>query len=257
MKQLVLLSALLLSVFSFGQLNQVDAQGQKQGKWQKKYENSNQVRYNGQFLNDIPTGTFHYFHQSGARMSTIVYRGESYIGYATMFERGGWKMAEGLFDHGLRDSVWRYYGPGGQLVTTTEWSEGKRNGVETTYFHEGNIAEVTHWSFDQKEGEWIRRYQDGSVRARGTFQGGKLHGEVQFYGQNGKPEWIGSYVNGLKNGTWYIFNEGKLQYRETYEMGFLRKTECVDPEGCPESEEERLTIEELFEGREQGEGNNE
>ena len=46
-------------VFSFSvnaqNLNQIDNNGQKQGLWKKSYENGN-LRYKGQFNNDIPIG---------------------------------------------------------------------------------------------------------------------------------------------------------------------------------------------------------
>ena len=44
--------------------NIIDDNGQKQGKWIKKYENGLN-RYTGQFKNDIPYGLFHYYYESG------------------------------------------------------------------------------------------------------------------------------------------------------------------------------------------------
>ena len=55
-------------VFSFSvnaqNLNQIDNNGQKQGLWKKSYENGN-LRYKGQFNNDIPIGIFYYYYKSG------------------------------------------------------------------------------------------------------------------------------------------------------------------------------------------------
>ncbi|TNE29427.1 MAG: hypothetical protein EP346_06375 [Bacteroidetes bacterium] len=237
MKHIFLTLALLIGTTLVAQVNQTDAQGRKQGQWEKKYENSNQVRYRGEFHNDIPIGTFTYFHQSGARLSVIEYRGETGVGYATMYERGGWKMAEGIFVNEKRDSTWRYYGPDGDLVSTVNWKKGEKDGVETILYHDGSIAETITWAAGVKEGEWVQKFPDGSTRARGVYANGRLHGDVMYYGQEGRPEYIGSYVNGLKDGNWYIFKGGRQHIKEIYDMGTLLDSECLNSEGCPELEE--------------------
>ena len=39
-------------------VNQKDAQGRKQGPWERTWADSEQLRYSGQFKDDKPTGTF-------------------------------------------------------------------------------------------------------------------------------------------------------------------------------------------------------
>ncbi len=61
--------SLFLFVAFFGlvttaQVNEVDDQGRKQGKWEKLYEGTRVYMYRGQFKDDIPVGKFVYFYRS-------------------------------------------------------------------------------------------------------------------------------------------------------------------------------------------------
>lgn len=222
---------------AFAQVNQTNARGEKQGLWEKFYEDSDQLRYRGEFQNGVPVGTFTYWHGNGKRMSVIDYRGTTGVGYATMFSYDGWKMAEGLFRGQEKDSVWTYYGPGGQMVSRETWVDGAKNGQEKTFYHDGKVAEVVNWSHGLREGLWIRKYNDGEMRARGTYQNDTLHGDIMYFDQNGRPEWVGTYVHGVKDGVWTTFEGGEPVFRETYDMGDLLEEECLRPEGCDEEDE--------------------
>ncbi|MCF0207492.1 MAG: hypothetical protein HUK15_08695, partial [Bacteroidales bacterium] len=84
-KGLRILALVMLAAFampSFAQLvgekqadgtiiNYIDINKKKQGKWVKKYDNG-QIRYEGFFTNDQPTGTFKYYHENGKQKSILV-----------------------------------------------------------------------------------------------------------------------------------------------------------------------------------------
>lgn len=244
MKHIFFLLAIVLGTSVFAQVNQTDAQGRKQGKWEKFYEGTRQVRYRGQFVNNVPTGVFTYYHQNGRKRSEITYRGTTGNGYCVMYELEGWKLAEGVYRGEVKDSVWRYYGPSGDLVSTTTWVMGEKTGEEKVFYHDGTLAELTNYSHNMKEGKWLQNFPDGSLKARGEYQNNALHGEVMYNDQTGRPLMIGTYVHGIKNGSWIIFEGGTPQWRETYDMGDLLQADCLRPEGCPTEEEEEGVIEE-------------
>ncbi len=233
MKTIYVFTLLLLGQFAFGQINQTDAQGRKQGSWRKLFEGTDLARYEGEFVDDVPVGTFTHYHRNRRKKAVIEYRGNTGVGYATMYEWDGWKMAEGLFNDEKRDSTWRYYGPDGDLVSTIEWTDGVKNGNELIFYEDGSLAEKTEWSFGVKEGLWIRKFPDGSMHSRATYAGGKLEGEMRLFDTDGHLSWIGEYVEGLKHGTWFIFENGEQKIKETYEMGELMESECL-VDDCPE-----------------------
>ena len=64
MKHLTLL-LLLFPLLALSQdINNVDINGYKQGKWLKKHNNGN-IKYKGQFTDDKPFGLFYYFYENG------------------------------------------------------------------------------------------------------------------------------------------------------------------------------------------------
>ena len=54
---------LFVSNIAFAQ-NLIDEQARKQGKWSQNYDNG-QLRYEGSFLDDNPTGIFLYYTEGG------------------------------------------------------------------------------------------------------------------------------------------------------------------------------------------------
>lgn len=211
----------VLGTSIMAQVNQTDTEGRKQGIWEKKFEDSHQLRYRGQFQNDIPVGTFTYWHLNGAKRTVIEYRGTNGVGYAKLYDIDGWRMAEGLFRNQEKDSTWNYYGPDGDLVSTEIWVNGKLHGKQITYYSDGSVAEITNYEYGHKEGKWVRKYADGSMRARGQYVNNKLHGDVMYFDQQGRPEWSGTYVRGLKEGSWYTYKDGKPVHQEVYFEGNL------------------------------------
>ena len=99
-------------VFSFSvnaqNLNQIDNNGQKQGLWKKSYENGN-LRYKGQFNNDIPIGIFYYYYKSGELQleKEFFHNGSAAATY--IFYKNGNLKASGLYVNEIKDSTWNYY----------------------------------------------------------------------------------------------------------------------------------------------------
>ena len=51
-------------IFSNFNINQIDINGKKQGDW-IKYDDNGKLRYKGQFIDDIPSGVFKYYYDTG------------------------------------------------------------------------------------------------------------------------------------------------------------------------------------------------
>ena len=62
---------LIIPFISIGQtINIIDDQGKKQGSWYKYYNNGN-IKYKGQFKDDVPQGLFFYYYNSGELRTSL------------------------------------------------------------------------------------------------------------------------------------------------------------------------------------------
>jgi len=64
MKKLLLFLMLIPFLGLTQSVNEVDANGLKQGIWEKTFDNGN-LRYKGLFMNNNPQGIFMYYYDSG------------------------------------------------------------------------------------------------------------------------------------------------------------------------------------------------
>lgn len=221
MKSFFSLVAVLLCTLGFAQNNHLDSKGLKQGKWQKTYD-SGKIRYTGTFKNDVPVGTFTYFFErEGGKMSEIVYRGESGIGYAKAYHASGVKQAEGLYNKQLKDSVWTYFSRKGLLTQRESYRVGTLDGPRMTYWENGKIAEIVDFKNGVEDGRWIRKWDNGTLRTKGSYTDGMLEGECVYYDESAKILAKGSYHKSKKHGVWYYFEDNRVVSKETYRYGTL------------------------------------
>ncbi|HZH74261.1 MAG TPA: hypothetical protein VFD91_17320, partial [Mariniphaga sp.] len=77
--------------------NITDANGLKQGVWQRKYSNGN-LMYKATFVNDTIVGEMLRFHSNGQKMAQILYDSKGEWGNGQLFSEKGKKIAEGKFN---------------------------------------------------------------------------------------------------------------------------------------------------------------
>ena len=92
---LLILITLSISV-NAQDINQLNTNGKKQGIWKKNYDNGN-LRYSGQFNNDIPIGIFYYYYKSGELQleKEFFHKGKAAATY--IFYKNGNLKASGLY----------------------------------------------------------------------------------------------------------------------------------------------------------------
>lgn len=86
----------LLPFISFSQINQTDANGLRQGRWQKMQPNGKPM-YDGYFKDGKPVGEWKRFHTGGQVKAIIKYRTESDSADAKLMDEWGKKVAEGIY----------------------------------------------------------------------------------------------------------------------------------------------------------------
>jgi len=204
MKNRLTLIVLLLTSIAFGQVNQVDSRGRKQGPWQKTYEGSAVFQYRGQFKDDKPVGKFTYYYES-SKVKAIIKHNEVQTGrsLAYFYHENGQVMSAGIYRNMQKDSTWVNFTPAGKLSTKEEFKNDKLNGITYVYFVSEDLAS-----------------QKPVVATKKTFKDGELHGPYVEYFVTGKTKLKGNYVNNKQDGPWEQFHlNGQRAITYRYENG--------------------------------------
>ena len=213
-------------------LNKVDAQGMKQGKWQKKYPNTDVVRYEGQFKNNEPVGTFRHYNESSQLESIVEHRGNgvSYVKFLNL--KNGQVRSEGKYADQKKDSLWVYYRSNKLPVLKETFSLGVLDGVRSVYDLDGRLIEKSWFTAGKQTGPFRNWFQTGALKDSGQYVDGARHGKYVSYFANGKPELQGEYEYGKPEGEWRIYNkeDGSLRLIIQYEDNTHQSEEYVNGE---------------------------
>ena len=201
-------------------INQKDAQGRKQGPWQRNWAESSQLRYTGQFKDDKPMGDFIYYSTAGKVESRIDHYAGSDAAHAKHYHPDGKLMAEGRYAGEDKDSTWNYYDTDGILRSTEHWKKGEMDGEMTTFYPDGKITERRHFENGTENGKAEQFYASGTSRYLANYVNGAPEGIETFYFPSGKKEIEGNYVDGVRDGRWAYYNEdGSVQMQVLYAQG--------------------------------------
>lgn len=190
MKSSLILFIMLISSLAFGQVNQLDSRGRKQGKWEKTYPESAVFQYRGQFKDGKPVGKFTYFYES-SKVKAIINHNVGEVGRSVAFfyHENGQVMSYGIYRNMKKDSIWVNYNPAGKLSTTESFKNDKLHGVTKVYFVTGELNVRTP-----------------VVATSKTYKNGEMHGEYKEFFVNGRTKLKGNYVNNVQDGAWEEFH---------------------------------------------------
>lgn len=222
------ISTLTLSL-SAQDINQLDAQGKKQGVWKKYYPSNDGLFYEGQFKDDKPFGVFIHYYESGEVKSKTNYDGLKV--YSEVYYAKGQLMAKGKFVDQKKDSIWNYYDLEGWLSLHENYVKGKRFGESFSYYPDGNIAIMKTYLDDKENGPFIQNFKNGKTESEGEYLGGNYNGKYTFYYDTGKKLHTGDYINGKRNGVWAFYNaNGSIKSIVQYKIGVILKDEPMNGE---------------------------
>ncbi len=227
MKQLILLPFFFLLMVSINaqQINRMDSNGKKQGKWVKKYSNG-AIRYTGFFIDNNPIDTFRYFFPTGKLKAVSVYSHNGEVVYTKTFYINGKPMAKGKFINKKKDSIWTFYNQSnGKKVSQENYHMGKKNGKSIVYYPENEkpAMQITYLN-GKKNGKWIRYYSSGTLQTVGFYINDTLNGKFVSYFLNGKVQLKGQYKKGLQNGNWITYDTtGKIVSKKYFLHGIPKE----------------------------------
>ncbi|MEI6139109.1 MAG: toxin-antitoxin system YwqK family antitoxin [Mariniphaga sp.] len=224
---IVAIMALNLASKSQISINQIDANGLKQGKWIGKYP-SGSIRYEGSFVNDQPVGEMKRFHENGKMKALMFHFPNSDKVSAKLFDEDGMLYANGNYLKTAKDSTWTYFN-NKKIVGREEFIKGVKNGRSVTYYEDGQPATESSWVNGVQNGVSRSFFPSGSTKSEIMYKDGKRNGVSLVYFESGLPEIIGRYVNDDADGSWKFQDEkGELKYELKYKAGVLLNPEIVD-----------------------------
>ncbi len=230
MGQSILFTILLfLSVSAFAQepSNQTDAQGHKQGFWQKR-DATGKLLYEGIFKDNRPMGEMKRFHPNGKIKASLIYSAGSDTSSATLYDEEGQKIAQGKYAGQMKTGEWNYFTEG-KLVSSETFQYNLKNGLAKKYYQSGELLEESNWKNNLKDGLYKAFYKNGKSYLECMYKLGMLDGWCISFYPNGGMETETFYKNKLREGdSKYYDEEGKLCYMLKYNKGILMNPEVLD-----------------------------
>jgi len=198
----------LIALMSFGQVNQVDSQGRKQGKWEKVYPGTKVYVYRGEFTDDNPVGKFSYFYKS-SKVKAIIKHNEITAGrsVAYYYHENGVLMSHGIYKNLKKDSIWQNFGPSGRISNKETYLKDSLHGAKVIYYvpevqSDKSVipSAIINYKNGVKHGEYKEFFNSRVVKLIGKYENGKKVGAWQEFHLNGKRSSTIRYKNGMKHG---------------------------------------------------------
>lgn len=216
---------LLLPAILFAQdrINVTDKNGKKQGPW-KKYADG-KLLYEGQFKDDVPVGTFKYYHTNGKLKSETEFLQGVHKVRTVMYHENGHKASEGAYIDQQKDGEWRYYSNRDTLIKIENYKLGKRDGLWETYSTSGVLLEECNYLNDKRNGVYRTYYLNGNVSLEENYVAGKTNGLSTSYYPNKNISMTGNHHNGVRDGEWNTYDaNGKIRNTTLYKNQRIEKT---------------------------------
>ncbi len=224
---LLILSVFIIPLIGVSQVNQTDANGLRQGKWQKEYPNG-KLMYEGQFKDGEPVGEWTRYFEGGQVKAEIEYDQNSDTASVVLFDPFGKKVAEGNYVDEKRAGEWQFYSES-RKVSEETYADGVKHGIARTFYPTGEVLEESEWQNGQQTGSYRVFFKNGKPYMQCKYSNGKRNGLCLSYYQNGRVEMEAYYSNNLRDNDWKFYNEnGDLSYTLKYDKGNLLNPEVQD-----------------------------
>ena len=224
MRQLIILF-LFIPTFAFSQLNQTDANGLRQGKWQKKQANG-RLLYEGEFKDGKPVGEWKRFHPGGQVKAHMFYKGDT--AQAVLYDVWRKKIAEGNYLNQKKEGLWLIY-KNDKKVAEESYKNGLKHGLSKKFYNTYEVMEESDWVNGKQHGNYQVFYKSGQAYLQCKISNSMRDGLFLVNFENGQQQLIGAYKNNLRDGEWkYQNNRGEHLYSLLYNNGELLNPQVRD-----------------------------
>jgi len=198
----------------------VNEQGAMEGPWTEYYV-TGEKRAEGAYKAGKREGDWSYFHRSGEVEQRGKYQNGLAQGLWVWFYEGGARHREENYRKGKEDGASVEYDEQGAVITQGEYIDGLRDGK--WIYHVGDHREEGAYKDGLKDGQWVHTYEDGRKNFIGSFVNGDPDGKHRWYWPNGNLMEEGRYSMGLRQGDFMTYDQyGNLlmtiKYKDGHEM---------------------------------------
>lgn len=202
-------------------INQLDANGKNHGVWKKNFENTNILRYEGEFLHGKEIGTFKFYKnikKKAVLTATKEFNEANSKAYVKFFASTGKLISEGEMDGKTHVGEWKYYQKTNNKLLTLEQYDatGKLIGERIVYYPNGQIAEKQTYTAGKLDGVSVVYSDKNVLLSEIVYVNGELHGNAKYYTAKGELVAEGFYKKGKKDGVWKYYEDGKLTEEKNF-----------------------------------------
>ncbi|MEP3837564.1 MAG: toxin-antitoxin system YwqK family antitoxin, partial [Algibacter sp.] len=205
--------------------------GKRHGVWQKKFEGTDVLRYEGQFAHGKEIGLFKFYkhYKNKAILSaTKLFNENNQKAEVKFLASNGRVISEGIMDGKTYVGTWKYYQKNSdQLLIIENYNDnGALIGERLVYYPNGQIAEKQNYVNGILDGESCWLSENNVVLKTYVYENGELHGDAKFYNPKGELLSEGRYKRGKKDGIWKFYENGKIVNEKdfTYKPKYIKKT---------------------------------
>ncbi len=196
-----------------GPINETDIEGNRQGRWVKKYPDGI-VRYEIYFKNNHPAGVYRKYYPNGNLKADMYFNENGTIASAILFNKKGQKIAMGYYKNKQKDSLWQYFLNDSIVISQENYKNGLKHGKEVIYSLKNypNPLEEKFWKNGNLDSTWTRFYQNGNPKFIANYKDSIRNGKYILFDENGTKKIIGYYKNNLPEGKWNYWDDSTKTY---------------------------------------------
>ncbi|WP_341215488.1 toxin-antitoxin system YwqK family antitoxin [uncultured Wocania sp.] len=211
-------------------INQFDANGKRHGIWKKTFEDTNVLRYEGEFFHGKEIGLFKFYKnikKKAVLTATKQFNKTDNKAYVNFLSSKGKLISEGQMNGKTYIGEWKYYQNRNDNLLTLEHynSKGVLDGERFVYYENGQIAEKQTYKNGKLDGISVWYSEKNVILKEFFYLNGELHGASKYYNPKGELITEGQYKKGKKHGIWKYYENGKLIDKKdfTYKPKYIKK----------------------------------
>lgn len=217
---------------TFGQnINQFDANGKNHGIWKKNFDNTNILRYEGEFFHGKEIGVFKFYkniNRKAVLSATKEFNKINNVAIVTFFSSKGKVIGKGEMDGKKYIGEWVYFQNMNDKLLTKEYynESGNLNGERIVYYPNEQVAEKQTYKNGKLDGVSVIYSDKNVLLSEVIYVDGNLHGSAKYYSPKAELVAEGFYKNDKKTGVWTYYENGKrIDEKDfTYQQQYIKKT---------------------------------